>query len=156
MSDTVPISEEPIPTPPPLPPTPDSEAKPKNSSTLKADAVIPPSTLAPASNTTSALKKAPKTRTASPITIELPLPKYHVSRSKNKNLPIYTDYKRGGNLRLTTIRKITGDLSALRDELRVYLNKKNEDVKINSLTEHVIVKGHHKTQVQTFLEARGM
>jgi len=41
---------------------------------------------------------------------------------------------------LTTIRKITGDLTALRDELRVFLNKKNEDVKINSLTQHVVVK----------------
>jgi large subunit ribosomal protein L49 len=54
------------------------------------------------------------------------------------------------------VRKITGDLSALRDELRVYLNKKNEDVKINSLTEHVVVKGHHTQQIKDFLEARGM
>lgn len=41
---------------------------------------------------------------------------------------------------MTTIRKITGDLSALRDELRVFLNKQNDEVKINSLTSHVIVK----------------
>jgi large subunit ribosomal protein L49 len=54
------------------------------------------------------------------------------------------------------VRKITGDLSALRDELRVFLNKKNEDVKINSLTQHVIVKGHHVPQVTEFLRARGM
>ena len=87
--------------------------------------------------------------------ISIPPPKHHVSRSINKNLPIYTDYKRGGNLHLTTIRKITGDLSALRDELRVFLNKKNEDVKINSLTSHVIVKGHHTSQIAEFLQARG-
>jgi large subunit ribosomal protein L49 len=43
-------------------------------------------------------------------------------------------------LRLTIIRKITGDIPALRDELRGFLNKKDEDVKINSLTQHVIVK----------------
>lgn len=89
------------------------------------------------------------------MTIDLPPPKYHVSRSKNGNFPIYTDYKRGGNLHQTTVRKITGDLSQLRDELRVWLNKKNEDVKINSLTQHVVVKGHCKEEVQEFLEGRG-
>ncbi|KAF1956649.1 hypothetical protein CC80DRAFT_548144 [Byssothecium circinans] len=99
------------------------------------------------------LKKTPKSHAPK---IELPPPKYHVTRSSSKNLPIYTDYKRGGNLHLTTIRKVTGDLSALRDELRVFLNKKNEEVKINSLTSHVIVKGHHVPEVTDFLKARGM
>lgn len=54
------------------------------------------------------------------------------------------------------MRKITGDLAGLRDELRVFLNKKDEDVKINSLTGHVIVKGHCSVKVAEFLTARGM
>lgn len=54
------------------------------------------------------------------------------------------------------VRKITGDLSQLRDELRVWLNKKNEDVKINPLTRQVVVKGHCKEEVQRFLSGRGM
>lgn len=83
-------------------------------------------------------------------------PRYHVARSANKNLPIYTDYKRGGNLHLTTVRKITGDLHALRTELRDYLAKKDEDVKINQLTGHVVVKGHHTGKIAEFLKARGM
>ncbi|KAK7180669.1 hypothetical protein DPSP01_011261 [Paraphaeosphaeria sporulosa] len=98
----------------------------------------------------------PRPSAAQKTSLELPPPKYHVARSSSKNLPIYTDFKRGGNLHLTTVRKITGDLSALRDELRVFLNKKNEDVKINSLTSHVIVKGHHVPQITEFLKARGM
>jgi large subunit ribosomal protein L49 len=57
---------------------------------------------------------------------------------------------------LTTIRKITGDASALRDELRVYLNKKEGEVSINSVTGHVVVKGHHTAPIKTFLEQRGM
>jgi large subunit ribosomal protein L49 len=124
----------------------------------KADDIPKPSKSTSKPNTESSLKKSPskaKAKTPSTVSIELPPPKYHVSRSANKNLPIYTDYKRGGNLHLTTIRKITGDLSALRDELRVYLNKKNEDVKINALTQHVIVKGHHSGLVKSFLEQRG-
>ncbi|KAL6709475.1 54S ribosomal protein img2, mitochondrial [Coniothyrium glycines] len=90
------------------------------------------------------------------LKLELPPPRYHVGRSSSKNLPIYTDYKRGGNLHLTTIRKITGDPSALRDELRVLLNKKEGDVKVNTLNNHVIIKGHHTVEVSDFLKARGM
>ncbi|KAH7095574.1 mitochondrial large subunit ribosomal protein-domain-containing protein [Paraphoma chrysanthemicola] len=156
-------------------------SKPKTTSSRADDVPTPPATPSASSpaNTQSALKQAsipkradavptppptskPNTKASlkstTPPSPNLPLspPRYHVSRSASKNLPIYTDYKRGGNLHLTTVRKITGDLSALRDELRVYLNKKNEDVKINDLTKHVIVKGHCKPEVQRFLEARGM
>ncbi|KAF3033820.1 hypothetical protein E8E12_003982 [Didymella heteroderae] len=107
------------------------------------------------------LKDAAKARKTVPFTPatepQMPLspPRYHVSRSANKNLPIYTDFKRGGNLHLTTVRKITGDLQALRDELRAWLSKKDEDVKINTLTQQVIVKGHHKEKIEEFLKGRG-
>ncbi|KAG9192333.1 hypothetical protein G6011_11067 [Alternaria panax] len=97
-----------------------------------------------------------KNKAAKTPKLSLPPPTYAVSRSASKNLPIYTDYKRGGNLHLTTVRKITGDISALRDELTVFLNKKNDDVKINSLTQHVVVKGHHTGEIAQFLKARGM
>ncbi|KAF2470374.1 uncharacterized protein BDR25DRAFT_225956 [Lindgomyces ingoldianus] len=86
----------------------------------------------------------------------LPPPAYHVARSIKKNYPIYTDYKRGGNLHLTTVRKVSGDLNALKDELRRFLNKRVGDVTINALTKHVIVKGHHKPEIMQFLKARGM
>jgi large subunit ribosomal protein L49 len=127
-----------------------------NTLNTKADDIPKPSSTTSKPNTESSLKKpVASSRTPAALSIELPPPKYHVSRSSNKNLPIYTDYKRGGNLHLTTIRKITGDLSQLRDELRVYLNKKNEDVKINPLTQHVVVKGHHSGLIKGFLEQRG-
>jgi large subunit ribosomal protein L49 len=69
---------------------------------------------------------------------------------------VYSDTKRGGNLKLTTVRKITGDLSALKDELKLVLNKKEGEVTINALTQHVIVKGHHTGAIVKFLQARGM
>lgn len=87
--------------------------------------------------------------------IPLTPPLYHVGRSKSKNLPIYTDYKRGGNLHTTTVRKITGDLQQLRDELQSWLRKKDADVTINTLTSNVVVKGHVKPQIEEFLKARG-
>ena len=87
--------------------------------------------------------------------IPLTPPLYHVGRSKSKNLPIYTDYKRGGNLHTTTVRKITGDLQQLRDELQSWLKKKDADVTINTLTGNVVVKGHCKPQIEELLKARG-
>ncbi|KAL1602838.1 54S ribosomal protein img2, mitochondrial [Paraconiothyrium brasiliense] len=157
--------------PAPKHPLPSSRSTPSSpDKTQTTDDVQPPigDTLDAATNlkavkpeTFQAPSKAAKNSRANPsapqkVTLELPPPKYHVARSSSRNLPIYTDYKRGGNLHLTTVRKITGDLSALRDELRVFLNKKNEDVKINSLTQHVIVKGHHVPQITEYLKARGM
>ena len=105
-----------------------------------------------ASRTARTVPFAPATQPQMPLSP----PTYHVARSASKNLPIYTDYKRGGNLRLTTVRKITGDLHALREELRAWLAKKDDDVKVNPLTQHVVVKGHHKDRIAEFLTGRGM
>lgn len=88
--------------------------------------------------------------------IPLSPPTYHVARSSKGNMPVYTDKKRGGNLRLTTVRKITGDLHALREELQMWLSKKEQDVTVNTLTGHVIVKGHDSGRIAEFLTARGM
>lgn len=124
-----------------------------------------PDPLRPAHTSPSAskvLKTASRTAKTVPFVpatepqVPLSPPRYHVSRSKTKNLPVYTDYKRGGNLHLTTVRKVTGELAALRDELRTWLSKKDEEVKVNALTGHVIVKGHHKNEVEEFLKKRGM
>lgn len=114
---------------------------PSKSSTLKAAA--------------RAAKTVPFTPATQPQFPQSP-PRYHVARSKSKNLPIYTDYKRGGNLHLTTVRKVTGDSNALRDELRAWLSKKDEHVTVNPLTQHVVVKGHHKEKLVDFLSKRGM
>ncbi|KAF3005122.1 hypothetical protein E8E13_010240 [Curvularia kusanoi] len=108
---------------------------------------------------TAAASRKAKTVPFTPATqpqIPLDPPRYHVGRSTNKNLPVYQDYKRGGNLHLTSVRKISGDLHALRDELRTYLSKKESEVTINSLTQQVVVKGHHREEINAFLKARGM
>ncbi|KAF2827555.1 hypothetical protein CC86DRAFT_369655 [Ophiobolus disseminans] len=128
----------------------------------QADNVPTPPRTTSKPNTESALKKsalnnATNNNTPPPLSLDLPPPRYHVSRSNSNSLPVYTDFKRGGNLHLTTVRKITGDLAALRDELGVFLKKKKEvSVTINYLTQQVVVKGHHQKQIMSFLEARGM
>lgn len=87
---------------------------------------------------------------------------YFVTRTRSNELPVYQDRKRGGNLKLTTVRKIDGDPSVLRDELRIALGfvgangtkGKVEDCVVNPLTRQVVMKGHFKPRVERFLRER--
>ncbi|TQS35602.1 hypothetical protein Golomagni_03970 [Golovinomyces magnicellulatus] len=67
-------------------------------------------------------------------------PEYCVRRTPSNQLPIYHVEKNGGNKKLTRIRKVEGNVKALRDELREVLNLTEKECTINHLTGHVIVK----------------
>ncbi|CAA9962070.1 Img2 domain containing protein [Pyrenophora teres f. maculata] len=135
------------------------EKRPSQGKPAQADDVTlrPLNTLDNVTDTTKQLKKSLPGRQKRSQTYELPLPPpaYHVSRSQNNYLPVYTDRKRGGNLHLTVIRKITGELSVLRDELMHFLDKNHEEATINHLARNVQIKGHCKMEVEEFLIARG-
>ncbi|KAF2001084.1 hypothetical protein P154DRAFT_619702 [Amniculicola lignicola CBS 123094] len=140
---------------------PQAEAKapkpfPKTKAKSPKAAATSPVELTPTSPKSSPPASTPEPSGPQSITLSLPPARYHVARSHNKNYPVYTDYKRGGNLHLTTVRKITGEAAALRDELRIFLNKKEGDVNINNVTGHVVVKGFHKGEIVKYLQARGM
>jgi hypothetical protein len=68
-----------------------------------------------------------------------PLP-YHVHRTASQGLPVYHLAKRGGNLHQTRVRKVDGDLEALKDDLQQALGLKKEDVVINRLSRQIIIK----------------
>lgn len=68
-----------------------------------------------------------------------PLP-YHVHRTASQGLPVYHLAKRGGNLHQTRVRKVEGDLKALKDDLQQALGLKKEDVAINWLSRQIIIK----------------
>lgn len=65
---------------------------------------------------------------------------YHVHRTASQQLPVYHLAKRGGNLHQTRVRKIEGDIEALRDDLQRALGLKEEQIIINQLTRHIIIK----------------
>ncbi|KAE9369580.1 hypothetical protein N431DRAFT_413728 [Stipitochalara longipes BDJ] len=77
---------------------------------------------------------------------------YRVSLTPSKNYPIYTLAKRGGNMKLTKLRRIEGDVNALRNDLRQALGMDEKEVTINQLTRHIIVKGHKKPEIENFLK----
>ncbi|THZ41353.1 hypothetical protein D6C87_05792 [Aureobasidium pullulans] len=98
-----------------------------------------------------------------PATLETPtLPEseiapnlpYFVTRTPSNELPIYTLRKRGGNMRLTRVKKIDGKIDVLRDALQMELGVPDAECVINRLTNHVMIKGWHKPRIEAFLKAR--
>lgn len=71
---------------------------------------------------------------------------------------MYTDYKRGGNLHLTIVRRVQGEAEVLRDQLRNELRQKRgldeKRVVVNGLTGQVVIKGFVKEDVVRFLRER--
>ncbi|PWW74925.1 hypothetical protein C7212DRAFT_207641 [Tuber magnatum] len=79
-----------------------------------------------------------------------PLP-YFVYRTENNNLPVYQEYKAGGNKLQTRIRRVEGDLRFLRNQIENAFQMQKGQVKINSLAGHVIVKGRRRDEIVRFL-----
>lgn len=75
------------------------------------------------------------------ITERLP---YHVHRTPSQQLPVYHLAKRGGNLLLTRLRKIDGDITKLKGELQQALGLDDRQISINQLTNHIIIKASLK------------
>ncbi|EME77945.1 uncharacterized protein MYCFIDRAFT_124968, partial [Pseudocercospora fijiensis CIRAD86] len=79
---------------------------------------------------------------------------YYVSRSNFNSLPVYLLRKRGGNLKQTRIKNIDGDRLKMKEELCKALELPADKAAVNSVTGHIIVRGHWKPQVERFLRER--
>jgi len=79
---------------------------------------------------------------------------YFVTRTRNQELPVYQHRKRGGNLIVTYIKKVDGELHTLRDTIRQLLDVPEENVVMNERTRQVVIKGHHKFVIEKFLRER--
>jgi large subunit ribosomal protein L49 len=71
---------------------------------------------------------------------------------------VYSDFKRGGNLKLTLVRRVSGEVGVLRDALREVLRAsvglEKERVVVNERTRQVVIKGEVKSVVLRFLRER--
>lgn len=98
------------------------------------------------------------------MTIVSNLP-FKISRTPSANLPIYESTKSGGSKHITTIRKITGDLDQLADQVRKALRldqhivdvrgRRKETVAINRTTRHVVVRGWRGPEIKKWAEFVG-
>lgn len=110
----------------------------------------------PGSHTPASLRRAkahpsarPKRRPATPKPLLTPatpdpaaiatLP-YHIHRTPSQQLPVYKLAKRGGSLKQTRVRKVEGDVQALRGDLMAALGLGEAEVRVNPLTGHVLLK----------------
>lgn len=57
-------------------------------------------------------------------------------------------------MKQTRVKKIDGDVDALRLALQTRLRVSEKECVINRVTGHVVIKGWHKNAVEEFLEAR--
>ncbi|KAI5842581.1 mitochondrial large subunit ribosomal protein-domain-containing protein [Morchella snyderi] len=76
---------------------------------------------------------------------------YFIHRTKTNNLPVYEEL-RGSNKKETRIRKVDGDLNALRGHVINHLGIDKELVSINGRTRHVIIKGWFKKDLSSWLQ----
>eukprot|EP00127_Corallochytrium_limacisporum_P003654 Clim_evm42s151 gene=Clim_evmTU42s151 len=78
---------------------------------------------------------------------------YFVERSKYNQLPVYTDYKAGGALKLTEVRHIAGDIHRLKSDLLAFLNLDDRNAAIRY--GRIIFKGVHLHAIRKFLIDKG-
>ncbi|KAF2770932.1 hypothetical protein EJ03DRAFT_269506 [Teratosphaeria nubilosa] len=79
---------------------------------------------------------------------------YFVSRSRNQELPVYTETKRGGSLKQTRIKNVDGSPQALRDAVSHYLGLGEKEAVVNPVNKHIVLKGSHKPLIERFLRER--
>ncbi|KAI8974938.1 ribosomal protein L49/IMG2 [Pilobolus umbonatus] len=80
-------------------------------------------------------------------------PAYHIERTANRGLPVYSDYKNGGTRVLTIVRRIKGDSKALLDDIKVDLPELEGS--INPATQHVVIKGQCVNDIKEWLILKG-
>ncbi|KAK3348547.1 mitochondrial large subunit ribosomal protein-domain-containing protein [Neurospora tetraspora] len=97
-----------------------------------------------------------QTQTAAPTESSKPVAKpYLVGRAWTQRLPVYHLAKRGGNKKLTQIKKVQGDGQALRRDLAQFLGLEEKLVRVKVPTGHLEVDGHRREEVVKFLNGLG-
>ena len=78
-----------------------------------------------------------------------------MERTKSNNFPVYAEYKSHGTLKLTMVRRITGDAHSLCRELASELGLEKGKYSVKHPANIVVLKGKFKTKVVEFLRNKG-
>ena len=76
---------------------------------------------------------------------------FSVQRTKSQNLPIYRDYREARKVKLTIVRKITGDFEELMTELKKITSNAEMEAKVGQ----IVIKGLHKRVITDYLMRLG-
>ncbi|KAI9303471.1 mitochondrial large subunit ribosomal protein-domain-containing protein [Cunninghamella echinulata] len=81
---------------------------------------------------------------------------YIVSRTSNHGLPVYSEIKNGGTQQLTIIRRIEGDVEALKDEIvTLFPDAPKNHIRINPTNNHILIKGLYVNEIKQWLANKG-
>lgn len=108
----------------------------ESSSEAITSASIPPSSEQPVKQVTEISNEIPTEET----TEQAPQLPYFVNRNNLANLSVYQKSKRGGNFKVTLLKKAEGDLKALKADIRDALQLPDSDVSVNNVTRHIAVR----------------
>ncbi|KAI0517773.1 mitochondrial large subunit ribosomal protein-domain-containing protein [Xylaria bambusicola] len=111
-------------------------------------------TIAIATDVTTSIPEPATTPSTSEAKAPRVLP-YFIGRNNFGAIPAYHREKRGGNLKLTILKRAEGDLMALKQDLKAALQLSDDEVSINSKTRHIVVDGHKRLQVLNFVKTMG-
>ncbi|KAJ2084217.1 mitochondrial large ribosomal subunit [Coemansia sp. RSA 988] len=78
---------------------------------------------------------------------------YYVSRTRFQSLPVYTDIRNGRTRKLTILRRIDGDLGALRTDISNALDE--ESVVLKTISRQLVIKGDRSTELRKWLTEKG-
>ncbi|KAJ2832784.1 mitochondrial 54S ribosomal protein img2 [Coemansia furcata] len=78
---------------------------------------------------------------------------YFVHRTRFQSLPVYTDIKNGKTRKQTTVRRIEGDLEALRADMAKALS--DSSIQIKKASQQLVIKGDRSGEIRTWLTRSG-
>ncbi|KAL0936909.1 mitochondrial 54S ribosomal protein mL49 [Colletotrichum truncatum] len=78
---------------------------------------------------------------------------YTVGLTNSNSYPVYKHDKAAGSSKFTIVKKIEGNNKALVQDLVQELGVPKENVKINPVTKHIEIKGHHVEQIKEWLSS---
>ncbi|KAJ1837489.1 mitochondrial 54S ribosomal protein img2, partial [Coemansia sp. RSA 2703] len=79
---------------------------------------------------------------------------YFVRRTRFQSLPVYRDTKNGGTRKLTIVRRVEGDLEALRSDLAQALGE-NSHIVVRKISQQLVIKGDCTRGVREWLTKKG-
>lgn len=91
-----------------------------------------------------------KMKSNTPLGNTLSLP-FQIERSHTGNLPVYTDFKSKRTGKFTVLRKITGDVDALEEELKKVTSNSTIEQKAGRL----VITGMHQQALNIYLHRLG-
>lgn len=83
---------------------------------------------------------------------------YYIERNRNHMYPLYLKIQGRGQIKTTKLKRIQGDIWALHDDLKVYLEKRSKKyvhMQIQEVSGHINIKGDYVSIVEEWLQDKG-